>query len=305
MRDHFYEETLGPIIEGGNSTIIDYLQEVGVLNKYSICSSCNNCMELKPYTKNKDEFAFRCMTRKCHKYSAYKSIRKGSIFEKYRFSLRVGMKLLWNWIQNTPQSSIKKEINVDKKVLIDFFDDLRLCCRDYFKYNPICLGGGDKVCQIDESLFRHKPKYHRGRASKNELWVFGIAEVSETRTKIYLELVQNRSADVLLPIIKRICRQGTTILSDQWRSYNKVSSSGFRHETVNHSLHFVDPNTGVNTQTIESYWGKLKYRVKTMKGVLGVKLDLYLTEWMWKDNIYCENWNNLLDLIKIEMKNNV
>ena len=30
------------------------------------------------------------------------------------------------------------------------------------------------------------------------------------------------------------------------------------HETVNHSLHFVDPDTGVDTNTIKGIWNGLK-----------------------------------------------
>jgi hypothetical protein len=39
------------------------------------------------------------------------------------------------------------------------------------------------------------------------------------------------------------------------------------HETVNHSVKFVHPGTGVYTQSIESYWAKTKYKFKIMKGV--------------------------------------
>ena len=36
---------------------------------------------------------------------------------------------------------------------------------------------------------------------------------------------------------------------------------------VNHLLFFVDPVTSVHTQTIESYWNRIKTKLKTMKGV--------------------------------------
>ena len=55
------------------------------------------------------------------------------------------------------------------------------------------------------------------------------------------------------------------------------------HSTVNHSLHFVDPQTGVHTQNIESYWNRVKYKIKTMKGVLGDKIPKYLDEFMWRE----------------------
>ena len=52
--------------------------------------------------------------------------------------------------------------------------------------------------------------------------------------------------------------------SDEWRAYSQVQSlqnvSG--HAMVNHSLHFVDPSTGVHTQSIESDWSCVKHRIK-------------------------------------------
>ena len=43
---------------------------------------------------------------------------------------------------------------------------------------------------------------------------------------------------------------------------------GFEHLTVNHSLNFVDPDTGANTQGIENTWWGVKQsypRTRTSK----------------------------------------
>ena len=43
--------------------------------------------------------------------------------------------------------------------------------------------------------------------------------------------------------------------------YIKLTELGFPHYTVNHSKHFVDPDTGTHTQMIESHWRALKRRI--------------------------------------------
>ena len=55
------------------------------------------------------------------------------------------------------------------------------------------------------------------------------------------------------------------------------------HQVVNHSLHFVDPGTGVHTQTVESYWTRVKTKLKRMKGCDGNQLPSYLDEFMWRE----------------------
>ena len=106
--------------------------------------------------------------------------------------------------------------------------------------------------QIDESLFSSKPKHHEG-CSDALLWVFGMVDTSNSPAIGYMEIVENRSADVLLPIIKKVIRPGSIIHSDQWKSYRNLQEKGYNHRTVNHSLHFVKLINGAHTQAIESY----------------------------------------------------
>lgn len=57
----------------------------------------------------------------------------------------------------------------------------------------------------------------------------------------------------------------------------------YQHGAVNHSRHFVDPVTGVHTQTVESYWNRVKTKLKRMKGCDGNQLAGYLDEFMWRE----------------------
>lgn len=112
-----------------------------------------------------------------------------------------------------------------------------------------------------------------------------MVDVSQTPALGVMMVVATRDAATLLPIIQRHVRPGTIIWSDQWAAYNRVQhlASVAQHETVNHSIEFVNPTTGVHTQNVESYWNRAKMKIKRMKGVHDQMLTSYLDEFMWRE----------------------
>ena len=78
-------------------------------------------------------------------------------------------------------------------------------------------------------------------------------------------------------------KPGTTIYSDQWRTYSQLSQNGFRHKTVNHSLHFRNPETGVHTNGIKETLGNAKVKLQSMNGTAKDLLSDYLCEFMWAE----------------------
>lgn len=100
-----------------------------------------------------------------------------------------------------------------------------------------------------------------------------------------MELVPDRSAATLLPIIQAHVAPGTIIHSDEWRAYRRVGSlpNVSAHETVNHSIEFVNPVNGAHTQSIESYWNRSKIKLKRMRGCHATELASYLDEFIWRE----------------------
>lgn len=78
---------------------------------------------------------------------------------------------------------------------------------------------------------------------------------------------------------------GTVIWSDMWAAYNGVGQlpGVAQHDTVNHSVEFIDRQTGVHTQNIESYWNRVKIKLKRMRGCHSTQLPSYLDEFMWRE----------------------
>ena len=74
---------------------------------------------------------------------------------------------------------------------------------------------------------------------------------------------------------------GTCVMSDMWKAYNCLKDESYTHLTVNHSLNFLDPDTGARTQRLENTcWG-----VKQSMSHAGTSKDLfenYLQEWLWR-----------------------
>ena len=121
----------------------------------------------------------------------------------------------------------------------------------------------------------------------------------------YMQLVPNRRATTLYPIIQAHVANGTTVYSDEWSAYRQIASLPqiAAHEMVNHSVNFVDPVTGVHTQNIESYWSRAKLKLKRMKGCHAQQLPSYLDEFMWRERYgpsSSDVWFNIMRHISVQ-----
>ncbi|GBO18782.1 hypothetical protein AVEN_158451-1 [Araneus ventricosus] len=163
------------------------------------------------------------------------------------------------------------DLDLASQTVTDWMNFCREVCEDECLAFDGKIGGVGKI-EIDESKFG-KRKYNRGRHVEGK-WVFG--GLLRYSNECFFEVVDERSADVLLEVIKRIL-PGTTIMSDCWSSYSCLSDEVFKHLTVNHSVTFVDPDTGAHTNAIERTWSALK---RSLHGTNHVarEFDAYVAE---------------------------
>ena len=75
--------------------------------------------------------------------------------------------------------------------------------------------------------------------------------------------------------------EGSTIISDCWKSYDCLSQHDFEHLRVNHKYNFVDPETLAHTQNIENLWWQIKRQLPETY-TKHDQLYLHLSEYMWQ-----------------------
>ena len=100
-------------------------------------------------------FRWRCPVSTCRKTL---SVREGSFFTKSRLTLQQWLILIHWWMREYPSGQAAEEAKVSAETTGQIYQWLREVCTTKLLATPIQLGGPGTVVQIDESLFRHKPK---------------------------------------------------------------------------------------------------------------------------------------------------
>lgn len=161
------------------------------------------------------------------------------------------------------------------------------------------FGGEGKIVQTDETVIGGDPKnFHESRRERMS------KEVRPDRTQIYNNTYGHKIAvqgmyDVetrqirakVVPNVRRATLQkeifatiewGSTLHTDQAVAYKSLKDR-FVHETVNHSISYV--NKGVTTNSLENFWSLLKRNLSgTYVAVEPFHLDRYLSEQVFRFN---------------------
>lgn len=264
---------------------IEWLMSVGILKKKRFCPTCGEEMKLVsvPKEKTSDLFRWRCQRKIPKKHDIKLSLRHGSWYSKANMTLEEMTQVTYLWCLGLTQTQIKSETGCSSNTLVDWSNFCREVCEESLLRdveNGQQIGGDNVIVEIDESKFA-KRKYNRGHEVKGG-WVFGGRE-KEDKSKTFMVVVPDRTRDTLIPIIQKYIARGSIIRSDCWKAYDCLSQLGYKHETVNHSYNFKDPDTGCHTNGIEGDWQKAKRSITMPRfGVKGKHLQGYLSVHTWR-----------------------
>ena len=115
------------------------------------------------------------------------------------------------------------------------------------------IGGFSKQVEIDETFVGGFKVGGQGGVGKAV--VFGMLERGGD---LVTEVVADRRSGTLLPLIRENVIRHSIIHTDELRAYGGLSTMGYYHEQVNHSIdQYVSP-TGSSVNSIEGFWRHLK-----------------------------------------------
>lgn len=139
----------------------------------------------------------------------------------------------------------------------------------------------------------------RGSYSKDKPPVIGMTE-RESGT-IHLEVTMNVKQDTLKPLTERHIKKGSTVYTDEYSVYDFLESSGYRHESVNHSAgEYARGDVHINTQ--EGTWSLFRPSIEAGRGISKERLPLYAASFEFFRNLKNKGEDILKELIRTCLK---
>lgn len=211
------------------TSAIQFLQSHGVVDSEVMCTTCNS-----PAILDESTLLWRCRKTKIEKKEKKlirlkcnfkQSLRSRTWLEKAHLSPeKSSMFIALYIINNHPHHDfLLNEFDMSSETVCDWSSYIREALEHWAISNSVPkIGGPGTVVEVDEAKFGHR-KYNRGRIVDGQ-WLFGGIE--RDSKNIFMEPVACRNAEVLLEVIKRKIKPGTTIVSDCWKAYNCLNDEG-------------------------------------------------------------------------------
>lgn len=204
------------------------------------------------------------------------------------------MHLGYLWLNRNSQTQAINQSGCSPNTVTAFFSYFRSLVATTLSDEDTMIGGQGVVVQIDETKLG-KRKYHRGHRVEG-VWILVGVELTEAR-RVFLRRVQDRTAATLEAIICDQVAPGSIVQTDMWRGYLGIGANlGLIHQTVNHSVCFADPITGVNTNTVEGTNNALKIQIRPRNRT--AQVDEHLSEFIWRRKNSDHLWEAFIEALR-------
>jgi len=272
---------------GNQRAIIKYYIKI----RYGGKPACNHCGSLKVYQRKDRLKVFECAD--CvNDFSVFKD----TIFENSSTDLRkwfYAIHLFLNGRKGISGCQLQREVGVTYKTAWRMLKQIRIAMNNK-EFKQVF----EATVEIDETYVGGKPRKgnrgmldvspnsKRGRGS-SKTPVVGVIdrENKQVHARVALpnSVGQKLTGKQLMNILEEVTAKGATVISDEFRSYNILSKSGFFHIRVDHSKEFAKGS--FHTNNIESFWSTLKRGLYGIYHSVSVKyLQNYIDEFCFRYN---------------------
>ena len=268
--------------------------------RYQGKTCCNHCGSIKVYQRKKNLKFFQC--NDCGNSF---SIFKDTIFENTTTDLRKWMytiHLFLNGKKGISGLQLKREIGVTYKTAWRMLKQIRKAMGNVENREMF-----EAIVEMDETYVGGKPRKDnnnnnkRGRGTKKTP-VVGV--IDRAKKKIYAKVAMPNAMGKkltgmqLLGILDEICKQDTTIMTDEFTGYNILKKTNHIHLMIDHSKGYSDGI--IHTNNVESFWATLK------RGVFGVYHHISVQYLQSYVNEFCFRYNNRkADMFNLVLKQSI
>lgn len=197
---------------------------------------------------------------KCRDCRCRFTVRQGTMFEGSNLPLKKWFYAIYLFLSHKRGISscqLARDINVTQKTAWFMLHRIRHNIKD----NDANF---DDMTQVDETYVGGKARKDRkrtqGRSTKQKTLVMGLLSGG----KVYAKIIKDASSKILLEVINELVKKGSTVITDCWKGYNRLSDNNYIHEVVKHSIKEYVNSRGFHTNSIEGFWSQLK------RGIIGI-----------------------------------
>ena len=257
-----------------DETCLDHVMNV----RFGDRPECPKCQRAGKFNRLRSERAYACSNCGHHIHPMV-----GTPFQRTHVPLQkwfYAMYLFTTSRHGVPAKELQRQLSVSYETAWRMGHEIRKFMAAIDGDPPI--GGEGVHVEIDETMVGGKRSGgKRGRGAPGKVTVMGMIERGGD---VMTRIVPDVKRATLEPHILAHVKLGSSVSTDELRSYAKLSRLGYKHSAVNHSAEeFVRGEIHVNTA--EGFWSLLKRSVRgTHVHVSHKHLAKYLGEFEFRWN---------------------
>ena len=252
---------------------------------------CPECGSVRYWKKSKGRF--ECID--CHKET---TVTNGTIFHKSTKPLLIWFRAIWWMVAQKNGVSAK---GLQKILGLGSYQTAWTWLHKFRRL--MILSGRTKlqgIVEVDEVLLGGKVSGKRGRGAEGKSLVAVAVEVIGRKTgRVRLSRIPDASSNSLITFIENNIESSSTIITDEWPSYNALNTKNYQHKLQKATIKEGNEETLPNVHRIASLLKR--WLLGTHQSYLNKnKLEFYLDEYVFRYNRRTSKSRGLLFMRLIE-----